>query len=173
MTLKDSFDLLATQPVYVLAYFIAIPFTALLFNVFSRNDAHLSPWKQAYGFLIYLVSLPGIFSIALTIYLFLFERRSILQSDIYVQIVPVLSIFVTYWIVTAKLSLRNIPGTGRLFGLMAMIMSSFAIMWVIDSTRIIAFTYIPFHYMLGAFLGFWLVMCLGWRMWFGGAKKAE
>lgn len=170
MTLKDCFDLVATQPEYLLAFFSAIPLTALFFNLLNRNKAHLAPWRYVYSTLIYLVSLPGIFSIAFTIYLFLFERRSILQSDVYVQIVPVVSIIVTLWIVRAKTRLAYIPGVGRLFGLIAMILASFAIMWMIDRTRIIAFTYIPFHYLLAAFLGFWVVIWIGWKMWFGAAR---
>lgn len=171
MTLKHCFDLLATQPTYVLAFFGFIPVIALFFNLLSRKNGHLSPWKYIFSLLIYLVSIPGIFAIALSVYLFLFERRSIMQTDVLVQIVPVLSILATIGIIKAKTSLRYIPGVGKLFGLSMMIATSFAIMWGIDRTRIVAFTYIPAEYLLGGLVGLFVVMWLGWKLSFGKAQS--
>ena len=74
MTLKELFDLMAQNPVYLLFFFIVIPMTALLSGFFGKNEGHLSPWKYLYSTLIYLICVPGIFSVSLSIYMFLFEK---------------------------------------------------------------------------------------------------
>ena len=100
MTLLDFFKLLGENPSYMLGYFGLIPLTALLAGLLGSGEGHISPWKYLYSALVYLVCIPGIFAFTLNIYLFLFERsqRSILGSDIFSQILPVISMILTLFI---------------------------------------------------------------------------
>ena len=74
MTLQEFFDACAQQPAIPIFFFTALPLTAFLAGVFGKGEGHISPWKYLYTGLIYLAFIPGIFSITLSIYLFLFER---------------------------------------------------------------------------------------------------
>ena len=91
MTLQEFFDLLAANPKIVVFFFTAVPLTALLACMFSKDEGHLSPWKELYSALLFLTSVPGIFAVMLTVYFFMFERRSIMDTNIYTQILPVFS----------------------------------------------------------------------------------
>ena len=78
MTLGEFFEMCGENPTLLLGFFMLVPFVALLALFFSGGQGHLSPWKYLYSVLIYLVAIPGIFAVTLSVYLFLFERRSCL-----------------------------------------------------------------------------------------------
>ena len=102
MTLGEFFELCGRNPMLVLGYFILIPLIALLAMFFSKGEGHLSPWKYLYSVLIYLVCIPGIFAITLSVYLFLFERRSIMDTNMYTQVLPIFSMIVTIMLINAQ-----------------------------------------------------------------------
>jgi hypothetical protein len=162
MTLQEFFRLLGNNPSYILLYFGLIPVTALLAGFLGSNEGHLSPWKYLYSALIYLVCIPGIFALTLNIYLFLFERRSVLESDIFSQILPVFSMVGTLLIIRRNVSFAAIPGFDNLSGLVTMITATFAFMWFIDRTHIYVFTSIPFWQVIVIFFGLFLVIRFGW-----------
>lgn len=164
MTLKEFFELIGDNPTSVLGYFIFIPICALIAGIMGKNEGHLSPWKYFYSTLIYLVAVPGIFSIALNVYKFLFDRGSALDADIYFQILPIISMVVTFLIIRKNVSLELIPGFRNLTGLLVMIFAVFALMWGLDRTRIfmVAFVNIPFYFVLLIFIALLLVVKFGW-----------
>jgi hypothetical protein len=163
MTLQDFFDFLGQNPSYVLLFFAGIPLVALLAGFMGRGEGHLAPWRYLYAVLIYLVSIPGIFAMTLNIYLFLFERRSVLQSDILSQILPIFSMIATLLIIKQNAPFQAIPGFDKLSGLLFMIVATFAFMWFLDRTHIYAFSYIPFWQVLVIFAVLFLVIRLGWQ----------
>lgn len=171
MTLADFFDLLAANPIYILSYFLMIPFTALLVLFLGKGEGHLSPWKYLYSVLIYGVCVLGLFSITLSVYLFLFERRSIMQTDVYTQILPVVSMVATLLLINKNVNLSRIPGFGKISSLMMMITAALAFMWIIDRTRIFAFTYIPFQYVILIFIGLLLMIRIGWNQMFSNTNR--
>lgn len=144
MTLGDLFQILHLNPEIVLFYFIAVPMTAFLSYLLGRNDGHLSPWKYLYSVLIYLTTIPAIFSITLSVYFFLFENISILQTDIILQVVPILSMIITLWLIKLNVDFDLVPGFRKISGLMVVIAIALSIMWIVDRLHFIAFTYMSF-----------------------------
>ena len=169
MTLRELFQLLGEHPEYVIFYFTIIPIMAFLAGILGRGEGHLSPWKYLYSSLIYFVCVPGIFSITLSIYNFLFERRSIMDADVLVQILPVLSMVVTLLIIRRNVNLDYIPGFDKLSGLITIITAAFFIMWFIDRTRIWVISFLPFQYVILIFVGLLIIIRYGWRKAFGSA----
>jgi len=163
MTLGEFFTWTGENPVLLLSYFIGIPLIALLAGVFSKGEGHLSPWKYLYSALIYLVSIPGIFAVTLSIYLFLFERRSIMDTNLYTQVLPVLSMVATILIIKKQVSLDLVPGFDKISGLILIIASMMVIMWIIDKTHIYAITFMPFYVVVLILLGGFFVIRLGLR----------
>ena len=162
MTLQEFFQLLANNPVYIILYFTMIPFAAFLAGIFGKGEGHMEPWKYWYAALVYLVAVPGIFAITLSIYLFLFERRSILETDLFTQVLPVASMLLTLWLIRRNVDLDRIPGFGKLSGLIMVITASLGIMWFIDKTRILMVSFIRFELVLGAFIILLILVRLGW-----------
>ncbi len=173
MTLKAFFELLAANPFLILAFFILIPVTAALAMIMGKNEGHLSPWKYLYSTLIYLVCIPGIFSITLSIYVFLFEKRSIFDTDIYTQILPIVSMIATLLLIQKNVRLERIPGFGKMSGLLMMITAALTVMWIVDKTRILVFSYLPFQYVLLIFAGLMLIFRLGFSQMFSNNKNAK
>lgn len=163
MTLGDFFRLTSENPALLMFYMIAVPLTALLAWIFGKGEGHVSPWKYLYSVLVYLTCIPGIFAITLSIYLFLFERRSILELNVYTQIVPVISMIVTLFLIRRNVSLAVVPGFGKLSGLLMMITVVIALLWILDRMRIFAITVIPFIWVLVLFLLIVLVAIVGIR----------
>jgi hypothetical protein len=145
MTLGEFFELCGRNPMLVLAYFILIPLVALLALFFSKGEGHLSPWKYLYSVLIYMVCIPGIFAVTLSVYLFLFERRSIMDTNMYTQVLPILSMIVTIILIKKQVSLDLVPGFGKLSGLITIISVLMIVMWIIDKTHIYSITFMPFY----------------------------
>ena len=171
MTLKQLFDLIAENPAYILFYFAIIPFEAFLAGALGRGEGHLSPWKFLYSILIYAVCVPGIFAVTLSIYFFLFEKRSILDADVYIQLLPIVSMVATLLIIKRSVDFDDIPGFDKLSGLMMMIAATLGIMWFVDLTRIYAITYLRFEVVILIFIVLLLVIRFGWSRIFGGSGK--
>lgn len=169
MTLQEFINWLGDRPFYIISFFLLIPFTAFLTGLMGKNEGHLAPWKYLYAVLIYLICIPGIFSFALNIYLFLFERRSIFEWDIYTQIIPVFSMIATLLLIRNNVSFEYIPGFGRLSGLVMMIFTIIAFMWFLDRTHIIIFSYLPISTLLIIFIVFLLLVRFGWSRFFSKA----
>lgn len=165
MTLRELLELIGENPAYIVSYFLFIIITALIAGFMGKGEGHLSPWKYLYSTLIYLVAVPGIFGIALSVYKFLFSRGNAEDADVLVQILPVISMVITFLIIRKNVDLKLIPGFKNVTGLLIMIFAVFAIMWGIDRTRIfvVAFTRIPFYYLLLIFVGLLVAMRFGWN----------
>jgi len=162
MTLGDFFTLLGENSFYVVLYFTLIPITAMIAGYMGKNEGHLSPWKYLYSTLIYLVCVPGIFAITLNVYKFLFERGSILALNIFTQILPIISMIATLLIVRSSVSLDRVPGFGKLSGMATMVLVLFTLMWFLEKTRIIIFSYMPIGYFFLLLVGLLIVFRLGW-----------
>lgn len=162
MTLQAFFDLLVANPVWILAYFLLIPFTALLAGIFGKGEGDIDPWKYLYSALIYMVCVPGIFAVTLSVYVFVFERRSIFQTDVFTQILPVLSMIATLLLIRRNVDLDKVPGFDKITGLLMMITAAFAFFWVLDKTHIWVVSYLPFWQGILIFIALLLVIRWGW-----------
>lgn len=162
MTLQELLNQLAANPRYIIFYFAMLPVVSLLAGWISKGEGHLNPWKYIFATLIYLAFVPGLFSITTSIYLFLFERRSIFQADVFTQILPIISLIATIWAIRQFVSLDDIPGFDKLSGLIIMIVAALGIMWIIDRTRILLFSYIRFELVIVIFAALLLAIRYGW-----------
>lgn len=148
MTLGQFLDTLSQNPSMVLFYFLSAPLTAGLAWMFGKGEGHKSPWKYLYSFLVYYVSIPGIFAITLSAYLLFFERKPILGFDMYSQVLPVITMILTLWLIRKNVSYHAIPGFGKVGSLLTIIAVLISIFWILEKTHIFAVTYIPFHYFI-------------------------
>ena len=163
MTLGDLFVYANQHPAHVIFYFALIPFAALLAGWMEREEGHLPPWNYLYSVLVYLVAVPTILSVAYTVYRWFFDRESILNTNLVLQVLPIASMALTFLIIKQHVKVASLPGFGRLSGMVMMIVSAMAIMWFLDRFRIIGFTYIPFHYLLICFLALLFFIRYGWK----------
>lgn len=161
MTLGEFFVKVGESPSIILFYFIAIPAIAFLMYMWSKDDGHKAPWAYIYSALIYLVCIPGIFAVTLSVYLFMFERKSIFDTDIYLQILPLISMVATLWLIKLNVEFKSIPGFGRISSLMMVITVVMALLWILEKTHIFAITFVPFQYVIILMLGIFAALFFG------------
>jgi hypothetical protein len=166
MTLGQFFSSVSSHPEIATFYFVALPSTAFLSNIFSKGESHQTPWKYLYSGLIYLASIPGIFAITLSAYLFLFERQSIMDTNLFTQIFPVLCMMLTLWLVSRNISLQEVPGFDKLGSLIVIITALISMMWILEKTRIIIFSFMPFYQFILLFIAFLIFIRWSWNRLF-------
>jgi hypothetical protein len=166
MTLGDFFNMIGENPQIIVFYFVAMPLTAFLAGLLGKNEGHLVPWNYLYSFLIYAVSIPGIFAVSLAIYLFLFEKGSIMKANIYTQVLPVLCMFITYSIIRKNVSFNDIPGFNKISGLIFMLSVLIIFMWVLEKTHLLVITFLPFWQFLLFFVGILVILRFAWMRMF-------
>ena len=171
MTLKDFFEMLGNMPSMVMSYFLLIPLTALLAWILGRGEGHLTPWKYLYAVLVFLICIPGIFSVTLDLYLFLFEKQSIMDANIYTQILPIISMGVTLMLIRQNVSFDDVPGFGKIGGLITLIAIILIFMWFMDRTRIYVFSYMPFQTVLLIFAGLFVAARWGTKRLFTSSRR--
>ncbi len=161
MTFGDFLSLLNTNPYYIVFYFLVIPIAALLINLVAKGEGHMSPWCGIYSGLIYMVTVPGIFSILLNVYHMLFEKQSIYDANIISQILPIVSMFVTLYIIRRNVDFKQIPGFGRMTSFLGTVTAVMLILFILNKTHLIAFTYIKFHYILLMLVAMFVIIRFG------------
>lgn len=148
MTLGDFLSYLEANPFYITFYFVAIPIAAFLAGIFGKGEGHLNPWCTFYSVIIYMVAIPGIFSILLNLYHLLFENHSIYDIIILVQILPIVSMALTFFLIKKNVSFDEIPGFGKLTNLLGMISGIMVVLFILEKFRLVIFSYIPFVWII-------------------------
>ena len=142
MTTNDLVQLANGHLLALLIFFVLPPVIAWLCGLaHGRGNGGNSPWKYIYSVLVYLVCIPGLFSSVLTGYTLFFVRGNMLNVNLAVYVLPIVSMIVTLILIHKTVDFENVPGFDRISGLMVMIGCSFVIALVIDKTRI----WILFH----------------------------
>jgi len=167
MTLGDCFDYVGNNPSWILFYFIAVPFLAFITWQIAKDEGDTPPWTYLYTLLVYLVAIPGIFAITLNVYLFLFERQPIFDTNLYTQILPIASMGLSLYLIRKNVCFEDIPGFGKLSGLIMILTALIAVMWFLEKTFIVAFTSFPIHYLLVGFVFLLVIVRFGWSRIFG------
>lgn len=137
MTLRDLIQLIGERPLPLAALLAAPPVVAWLTGYFhERGQGGAAPWKYLYALLVYLVSLPGMFAAVLTGYALFFSNENLLDVNVLVYILPLVSMVLTLFLIRQNVDFGEVPGFDRLSGLMVMIAVSFALALAIQRTRI-------------------------------------
>ncbi len=166
MTLGEFFISVSEKPALLLFYFFALPLVAVLGYIWGKDKGFSSPWCYIYSALIYLACVPGIFAFTLNIYLFLFERKSVMDSNIYFQILPIISMLLTLYIIKLNVDFKDIPGFGKMSTLMLIITGILSLLWVLEKTHIFVISFLPFQYFIFFIIGMIALIYFGSRHFF-------
>lgn len=174
MTLQELFDLMAAHPTPVLLYFFLLPIGALGIGYLTdRRAGQSSPWKYAYGTLVYLACLPGIFAITMCLYHLFIDRRSFLQLNILAYFLPIFVMFATTLIINKNVNVKKIPGFDKISGLSMIIAASFITILIIQKTRIWIFIGGSMTHLLGLFVVLFIVFRFGMSRLFSGNNSRD
>jgi hypothetical protein len=160
VTARDVIDLAGRNPWAIAAVSVAPPLLALLA---ARGGVTASPSafrRYFYAVLVYLVCVPGIGAAVLTAYTLFFTRESLLDKDLLVHVLPIVSMAATLPLIRKGISFDDVPGFDRLSGLMVLIAVTFIIVLVIQKTFVGIFFGASFAVLLA--LGAFLFALLKW-----------
>jgi len=161
MTLGDLITQFGDNPFYPVFYFLIIPFSALLGNIMAKGEGHDSPWCYFYTALIYLSVIPGIFAILLNLYHMMFEKRSIYETNIMIDILPILSMFVTLLLIKRNVPFSAIPGFGKMTGFLSIIACVMVLFFFIEKTNLFIFSALPFVWIIVILVVMFAVIRIG------------
>jgi hypothetical protein len=137
MTTRDLIQLAGQHPYVLATGFLVPPAIAwLLGRIHERGRGGVPPWKHLYAALVYLACVPGMFAGVITAYTLFFSGENLLDANLLVYFLPVVSMVVTLVFIRKSVSFDEVPGFDRLSGLMVMVGCSFAIALAIQKTRI-------------------------------------
>ena len=152
MTLQELFDLIGSNPTLILIYFTLLPITALVAGFMSKDEGYQEPWCYLYSVLVYAACIPGIFALTLTGYSFMFERSSMLDKNIFVYFLPILVMIATLLLINRNVDIQDIPGFGRLTGLLLAIFAVFVVMFLLQRMRIFTVFFGSVTHLFGLFI---------------------
>ncbi len=149
MTLRQLLeDHLSTLPQYyqfILIWLLVPPLLVLLLRVLhGKGQGGASPWRYGYALLVFLTAVPGVCMACLLAYGLVFGQGSLLDLQIsllFLVVAPVVSMVVTLVLMAQVVNLNDVPGFGRLSGLIAILGISFLVVlllrrlhfWVVSS----------------------------------------
>jgi hypothetical protein len=137
MTLRELTQVAGSHPGLLAGAFAALPLLAWLNGVVSSPErGRHSPWKYVYSGLVYFTCIPGVFAAVLTAYSLFFRNENLLDVNLLVYLLPIVSMAVTLVLIRKNVEFDAIPGFDRLSGLMTVMACSFAIALAIHKTRI-------------------------------------
>jgi len=142
MTIYNLINLANGHLAALVLFFVVPPVIAWICGaVHGRGNGGNAPWKYVYSVLVYLVCIPGLLACVLTGYQLFFQRADLLNVNIAVYFLPILSMIVTLIFIHKTVNFENVPGFDRISGLMVMIGCSFVFALAIDKTRL----WVMFH----------------------------
>lgn len=121
----------------LVAFFVLPPVLAWICGrIHGQGNGVNSPWKYIYSVLVYAVCIPGLLASVLTGYGLFFRNENMLDVNLAVYVLPIISMIVTLIFIHKTVNFENVPGFDRISGLMVMIGCSFVIALAIQKTRI-------------------------------------
>ncbi len=166
MTLGEFIDWISRDPQYIIGYFLLMPAAAALMWFIAKDEGHIKPWKYIYSIIIYAVCIPGVSAIAFNLYLFAFQRQDVFAMDIFTQIMPILSMVLTLWLIRKNVAFESIPAFDKLSQLITIIFAVLLLLWLGDKVRIYSITFVPLWMFLAIFVGLILLIRYAWSKLF-------
>ncbi|MEL6945254.1 MAG: hypothetical protein AAFO82_21590 [Bacteroidota bacterium] len=128
--------------------------------------SYQSPWKYMYSTLIYAACIPGIFATMLVFYTLFFENKSLLEVNLFIYFLPIISMFAVLLILSRKLQLEHIPGFDKISGLVFMIVAASMVIFLLSRMRIWTVFIGSIWHLLGLFAVLLIVFRIGFKRLF-------
>ncbi len=157
MSVSQVLTWLSQYQLFVLAYLLSVPLLIFLLGIGYKKQAKRQFRDYLCSVFIYGITIPGIFSITMLLYSFLFLKSNLLQTNAVLYFLPWISMFFTFWLTKRYTNLTGLPGFGRLSGLMLMMALVFLCLFVLYRMRFI----------VGFFASFETLLVVGICIFFG------
>jgi hypothetical protein len=131
MTILQAINWVFSHHENVLIYFAMVPLATFVLGLFHRTSRQLNFIDFFFSILIYLSSIPGMLAAILLFYSALILRQNILNLNVIIYFLPLVSMASVYYLVSRKTSFARLPGFDRISGLMTLLALVCLIMFVL------------------------------------------
>lgn len=166
MTLQQLFDWIGQNPTWIMIFFLSLPILSFVITWVIGEYSYQSPGKYIYSALIYAACTPGIFATLLVFYTLFFENKSLLEVNLFIYFLPILSMFTVLMILSRKLQLEHIPGFDKISGLVSMIVAASVVIFLLSRMRIWTVFVGSIWHLLGLFIVLLVVFRVGFKRLF-------
>ena len=162
MTIQDLINLWTNYQKEISYFFLIIPILAMAFSFMKKKYWENKLLKIIYSFLIYLISIPWILAILLLLYTVFILGNNILELNLLVYFLPLLSMGITFWIINKVIWLKEIPWFWKISSLLLLIFLSFIVVFLLQKMFIWIIFVWSFQYIIIAFvvIFIWMKMAL-------------
>lgn len=135
MNLQELFTLLDRNPLPVLAYFVGMPLLAWACGRSQQGGrVYDSPLRWVYAAVLYGVCVPGI--LAAVVFADNISKGRLLQAGVFSQILPVLSMLVSFGLIRRQANPEDIPGFRQVTGFVLLLALTAVALFLLMRTRI-------------------------------------
>jgi hypothetical protein len=167
MTAHELIEWVGKYPLVLLVAFTVPAIAAWVIGcIHGRNQGKNSPWKYLYSLIVYVTCIPGVFAAVLTGYSLFFTKQNLLDANLLVYLLPIVSMVATLFLVRRSVEFEDVPGFDRLSGLIAMMAVSFILALAILKTRIWIVFGGPIQTLVAFAIGFFALFKWGGQMFF-------
>lgn len=121
MSVNELLNRLEDYTVWAVCFFAALPLLALFVSFLYKRAAKRAFIESVFSAIIYLSAIPGVFACILIFYLLFFTRTNLMNIDIVFSFLPAVSMGLVFGIIGKNANFDDLPGFGRLAGLMLLI----------------------------------------------------
>lgn len=171
MTISQLIQQIGQYQHYILYYFGAIILLSFFASLLYKPRPGKGVLDYFLSFLVYLVAVPGMFSLTLLLYSSLMLRTNLLNVNLVVYFVPLVAMFLVFFLIARKTSLTALPGFGKIASLLTMLGIVFLIIFFLSRLHfVVGFFGSIKHLLLIALVLFIVFRVAAWRF-FGGRKQ--
>ena len=121
MTLQELINWFDLNSKIIITYYAVIFICSFLGLLLFKNKSNNKVVQYFYSLLVHAVSIPGMFSLVLTLYSFFMLKRNLLALNLLVYVLPIIASIIVLVIINKTIKMKDIPGFGRLSGLLTLI----------------------------------------------------
>ncbi|MDC8004858.1 hypothetical protein POV27_12420 [Aureisphaera galaxeae] len=163
MTLQNIIDQYGQFPKWIIGYYVVVILFSLLGLLTVSKNNFKAPISYGYTALVYLATIPGVFSVMLVAYNLFFLRANLLQLNIAVYFVPIIGMLLSLMIIHRTVPMSEIPGFDRLSGLILVITMAFILTYILQRMFFGVLFIGSFTHLILLFLVILVLLRLGWK----------
>ena len=171
MSVNELLERLEEHTGLAVCFFVALPLLALFFSFLYRRIASRAFFDSVFSAIIYLSAIPGVFACVLIFYLLFFTRTNLLNVDIVFSFLPVVSMSLVFGIIGKNVKFDDLPGFGRLTGLMLLIAIASCVTLAIYKLRIFVGFFASIEALVGIAVTVFLLFKVGLARLSGKSKN--
>ena len=137
MTVVDLIQQLTHFNTALLIFLVALPIGVFIYwksiGPYAGND---EPHQYVFATAVFLACIPGIFASVLTGYTLFFIHGNLLEVNLVIYLLPILSMIATLMITSRATNIERLPGFYRLRGLMSLLALTFILALLLIRFRV-------------------------------------